>query len=264
MIIRILVAIILVPVVLLTIYSAPAWCFFLLIEVFLVAALWEFFRILKSYSVHGFEFTALATIVSPLIAAQSISLFCLYMMIIPCLLMVRSMGSNRPQSQNLIQVAANLLCFFYLSLPFSLAFHLRLSQDGVSNHELLFILICVWVSDSSGYFVGFWLGKHKVVPYLSPKKSLEGFVASLTIPSLVAFLIQPHVFPGHAPILVTILGCVIGASGIAGDLFESFLKRGIGMKDSSTLIPSHGGVLDRIDSLLFALPFYYFLTRIVL
>ena len=263
MITRLLVAVVFIPVVLLTVSVAPLWCFFLLLEVFLVAALWEFYRLLKDESLRGFELTALLTAASPFVAWLSLLSLYFYLTMIPLLLMVQSMVRTSFQNRNLAQISANVLCFIYLSIPFSLAVRLRVSQDGASGHELAFLLICVWVSDSAGYFVGRSVGQHKVLPRLSPNKSLEGFTASLFAPSLVAALIQPHILPGQSAWGAALLGGVIGGSGIAGDLFESFLKRRAGMKDSSALIPGHGGVLDRLDSLLFVLPAYYFLTRIV-
>ncbi len=265
MIIRLVVAVVLISIVLLTVSAAPVWCFFLLLEIFLVGALWEFFRLFKDYSVRGLRLTALLTVASPVVAGLSSppALFS-YLAVVPLLLMTRSLARNSSHHRNLPEVGSNVLCFSYLSLPFSLAVLLRVSDDGASGHELAFLLICVWVSDSAGYLVGRSLGRHKVTPRLSPNKSLEGFAASLAIPPLIAVLIQPHILPHQSPVGAAMLGAAIGGSAITGDLFESFLKRGADMKDSSALIPGHGGILDRIDSLLFALPAYYFLTRVLL
>ena len=260
--VRLAVAAVLIPVVLLTLYLGPLWLWVLLVEVFLVAALWEFFRLLDQFSLRGFEITAVATCLSPIVWAACRSYVPVFLLSIPVLLLARSFWRGAAGGSVLPRAGVNILCFFYLGVPFSLAVLAGESESAASHgHELVFVLICVWLSDSAGFFVGRKIGRHKVTPRLSPNKSMEGFVAALIAPGLAAVLLHPLLFSGPPTVSAAILGSLIGAAAIGGDLFESFLKRRAGIKDSSALLPGHGGVLDRIDSLLFALPCYYLLER---
>jgi phosphatidate cytidylyltransferase len=121
----------------------------------------------------------------------------------------------------------------------------------------LMLIATVIVSDSSQYYTGRSLGRHALAPAISPKKTVEGAVGGLVVGTLFAVLAGHRLFP-TAPIgRLIALGIAIVILGICGDLFESRLKRAAGMKDSSSLIPGHGGVLDRIDALLFAAPAFF-------
>ncbi|MEO7252195.1 MAG: phosphatidate cytidylyltransferase [Arenimonas sp.] len=121
----------------------------------------------------------------------------------------------------------------------------------------LYALFIIWVADSGAYFVGSRIGKHKLAPRISPGKSWEGFVGGLLSSLLLACLAFAllGLSLDSLPALLLLTG-VTTVFSVAGDLFESLLKRHAGSKDSSDLIPGHGGVLDRIDSLLAALPIF--------
>jgi len=96
---------------------------------------------------------------------------------------------------------------------------------------------------------------------VSPAKTIEGAIGGLVAAAIAGFLIGPRVLPEVSPAVAALVGVALAVAGIAGDLFESLLKRGVGVKDSSALIPGHGGVLDRIDAQLFAAPVFYLLLR---
>lgn len=123
----------------------------------------------------------------------------------------------------------------------------------VAGHPmgLLVILTPVWAGDIAAYFVGRRYGRHKLAPAVSPGKSWEGAAANLVAAVALGAILSPLVpsLPAWRPILAAV---AIGVFGQAGDLFESALKRSAGLKDSSSLLPGHGGILDRVDSLLFA------------
>ncbi|OGS37430.1 MAG: hypothetical protein A2293_10875 [Elusimicrobia bacterium RIFOXYB2_FULL_49_7] len=129
---------------------------------------------------------------------------------------------------------------------------------------LLTLLLAVWGSDSLAFFVGKAFGKHPLHPRLSPKKTVEGLIGSI-MGSMIGVLIGRSFFEPHFPSLsgALVVGLAIGIFGQAGDLFESLLKRSCGVKDSSSLFPGHGGVLDRIDALLFCAPIYYYLLLVL-
>ena len=125
---------------------------------------------------------------------------------------------------------------------------------------LLLILIVV-ASDTAQYYAGRAYGRHLLAPALSPKKTLEGAIGGLVAGSVALALLGHWWWPDAPAVLRAGLGVVLAALGITGDLFESMLKRAAGVKDSAALIPGHGGVLDRIDALLFAAPVYYTVVR---
>jgi phosphatidate cytidylyltransferase len=117
------------------------------------------------------------------------------------------------------------------------------------------------VSDSAQYYTGRAFGKRPLSPAISPKKTVEGAVGGVVFGTLAMVAGASRVFPSTPLWALVLLGAVISLLGIVGDLFESLLKRSAGVKDSSHVIPGHGGVLDRIDSWLFAAPVYYVFVR---
>lgn len=129
-----------------------------------------------------------------------------------------------------------------------------------------FPLLITWINDSLAYFVGRAIGKHKLIPRVSPGKTVEGGIAGLmggiiTAVVLGRLLLGPQLGIAASPFLWALAGAVVAAAAQVGDLAESLLKREAGVKDSGTLLPGHGGVLDRFDALFFAIPVAYWLLR---
>ena len=124
---------------------------------------------------------------------------------------------------------------------------------------ILAIFIMLWANDTLAFLIGKWLGKKKLFERLSPKKTIEGFVGGLVGSVAAGIILSVY----HHEINIgywIVLSFVISVAGTFGDLFESMLKRNAGVKDSGNVIPGHGGVLDRLDSFLFAAPFVFFCT----
>lgn len=158
------------------------------------------------------------------------------------------------------QVAASFMGVFYTFVPWRFAIDLR----AVSVHLLFFALALNWVGDSAAYYVGRAIGKHKLAPSVSPGKSWEGAVASV-VGAIVFGLLYLGRFVPQIPLWeVAVIAAIANVAGQLGDLAESALKRGAGLKDSGNLLPGHGGFLDRLDSSLFALPVVYALYRALL
>ena len=132
----------------------------------------------------------------------------------------------------------------------------------MAGREAVLVLIgTVAVSDTAQYYAGRSFGRRPLAPRASPKKTIEGAVGGLVVAPARAHRGGHYWLPGLDPLRLGLLGVLLVAAGIIGDLFESMLKRAADMKDSSHLIPGHGGVLDRIDALLFAAPIFYFFIR---
>jgi phosphatidate cytidylyltransferase len=156
-----------------------------------------------------------------------------------------------------------LLLFGLLYLPLLLG-HLALLRGLPFGREWIFlVLLIVMAGDTAAYFTGVTLGRRKLYPAISPNKSIEGAIGGLAGSLVGALVAKFGFFPALTLPDCLILGIFLGVLGQLGDLFESMLKRSFGVKDSGTIIPGHGGMLDRLDSLLFAIPpaYYYALLR---
>ena len=174
-----------------------------------------------------------------------------------------------PLPRVLGETAAGLFLLIYIVFPLTLLFELWKRDDGVAL--LLFLFLCVWTGDIAALYVGKNFGKRKLAPQLSPNKTWEGAFASVGASALFGMgLIWLGEYFSRSGSTFTrlhtsepwwqslILAVVLNVAAQLGDLLESALKRGVGVKDSGTLLPGHGGILDRIDALLLAAPALWF------
>ncbi len=152
----------------------------------------------------------------------------------------------------------SLVITAYIYIPFLIAHLMMIRLLPQGNSWLLLIMFIVMTNDAAAYYIGSAIGKHRLYEAVSPKKSIEGALGGLAGSLVGAFLAKSIFFSqlGYADIIITAL--VIGVIGQLGDLFESLLKRSFGVKDSGSIFPGHGGVLDRMDSILFAAPVTYY------
>jgi phosphatidate cytidylyltransferase len=170
---------------------------------------------------------------------------------------VITLATRRPIVEAL--PAAGISSSGLLLVAFPLTYAIRLHAFGSEGPRLLlFVLVLIWASDSAAYFAGRAFGKHPLAPHLSPKKTWEGSVAGFVSSILVAFAFMRWL---SVPIVILLGAAAVGnIAGQVGDLLESAYKRSAGVKDSGALLPGHGGMLDRIDALILAIPvvWYYF------
>jgi phosphatidate cytidylyltransferase len=135
---------------------------------------------------------------------------------------------------------------------------IRLRNDFPEGYKLVyFLLLVVWLGDSGAYYVGRQFGKHKLSPRISPKKTVEGLIGGVSASVIAAVVIHFTFFPAFPILHAVIAGVILSICGVIGDLAESMWKRSAAVKDSGTLIPGHGGFLDRFDSILFTAPILY-------
>lgn len=158
----------------------------------------------------------------------------------------------------------SLVCFGFLYVPLLMAhlMLLRLDQDGVK--WIFLLLVIVMTGDSAAYYIGSTLGRRKLYPAVSPNKSIEGALGGLAGSLAGAVLFRQLVFPELSLLHCVVVTLPAAAMGQLGDLFESLLKRSCGVKDSGTIVPGHGGILDRLDSILFAAPVLYYYLHFVI
>jgi phosphatidate cytidylyltransferase len=155
-------------------------------------------------------------------------------------------------------VAADLLAPVYAGAPLGMLVVIHALYGWRATLLLVGLII---VSDSSQYYVGRAFGRHPLAPAISPKKTVEGAVGGVVFGTASMLIVGSWVLPSASLPALGVLGATIVVLGICGDLFESRLKRTAGVKDSSALIPGHGGALDRLDALLFAAPAFYVYLR---
>jgi phosphatidate cytidylyltransferase len=302
---RVLTAVVLIPVVLLILFKAPAWLFGLFIVVVGLISTSEFLHIAEGHGLVPFRRLTLLWVGGVLLAAaatvtemprnsamtllwEAIQSLVPVFLAFPFLFLLR--GMIRSDLRTVLPGAAvSTFAFAYTCLPFLLVMFLRWSYSSGAA-LLLYLLLVVWAGDIAAYYVGRSFGRRRLAPRISPQKSWEGAVASLVFSAVVGSLVLRH-FLGVQDLLVRLsVAPAIGESytvrfsgrnisiGLAlllsvginvaaqlGDLVESMLKRGAGVKDSGNLLPGHGGLLDRIDALLFAAPvlWYYATFRLI-
>lgn len=219
----------------------------------------EFFHMIKLAHYNPYDFVGLfVALLFPILA-----LFNSYTLLLSTAILYALVLSVLYIASPHVTIADTALSFFapmYTSLLFSHIVLLRCSQPNFSAAVLTLVVMCsVWANDISAYFVGCNFGKHPLAPTISPHKSIEGFYGGLAASVAVWFCIYyfglVHISLGYA----LICGLVVGIVSVIGDLFESRIKRSVHLKDSGTIMPGHGGLLDRSDSMLFGCTAAYFL-----
>lgn len=238
-----------------TVFFAPNWFFFLVVEAFSLVALYEFYEMAEKKGIFINKFLGLvfgATLPFSLyFQGESV----IILVTILCLFIFNF--HRRLKTNSLMSTAVTVFGIFYISFLFS--FFAKVKHLEYGTEWVFYILLVTKMGDAAAYFVGTKFGKHPLIPHISPHKTIEGAVANFftcIIVSLLSFLYIPNVGWQH----FLILGIVLGVLSQLGDLAESLIKRDVGVKDSGH-IPGLGGVLDILDSLLFTVPFtHYYLT----
>jgi len=258
---RILSGLVMIPVMLGMLWYAPSWALLLLIEAVLAAACVEYAGLVQQSGV------AVPRIVATVAAGLACAAVAwpglpadLILIAVILAASVAVLVAFPPAPHVPATAAATLFPVLYLGLPLGMVVMIR---DGWGREVLLLVLLVVWVSDTAQFYTGTLLGRHRLAPGISPKKSIEGAVGGVVAGIGVMVGLGRLWLPGIGAPLLAAIGAGLVALGIAGDLFESLLKRSANVKDSSGLIPGHGGVLDRIDALLFVVPGFYLVLKLI-
>ena len=165
------------------------------------------------------------------------------------------------RAKSLTDSSTSVVAGLYVGVPLGML--VALHQVGGPSMAL-FLIGTIAVSDVAQYYSGKLFGKHLLAPEISPKKTIEGAIGGLLFGVVFVVLVGEYIFPFVKLALLIPMAVAIVLLGICGDLFESRLKRSAGVKDSGTIIPGHGGLLDRLDALLFATPgFYFFINQLM-
>jgi len=264
---RILMALWGIPLILLLSYLG-GYYFLALILIINGMSLWEFYTIYQTqqyyaYRKMGVFLSTLLLLVSffftleiELIALGTVMVF----------LLLRHLKISEPSSS--INTVFTISGIFYITFFLSLLLHLRMhvnrwiapeSTDNIAGNYFIILWAAIWFCDTAAYFGGRFLGRHKLAPQTSPNKTIEGGISGLLGALLMFVVLGSILMPALNPAYLWISGFIVGIFGQLGDLVESRFKRDAGVKDTSALLPGHGGFFDRFDSLIFVSPFIFVL-----
>jgi phosphatidate cytidylyltransferase len=293
---RVLTAAVLIPIVLLLVLRAPIPVIALAAALVALLAVEELLKLAEAYNIRPFRwptylfvgllflFLALEPAHQPLVAT-AIFLYTVGFASAVAPFVFLTVGARRMDLRTGFPAAAvSVFAFAYIALP--LGFLVEIREQWAGALLLLYLLLLVWIGDISAYFVGRFLGRHRMSPRISPNKTWEGALASLIASLVVGILLANHALPISSALLnahlmeprdgyfalekpplgpTLLLSAAINVAAQLGDLVESLIKRGAGVKDSGVILPGHGGMLDRIDALLFAAPvvWYYAAWRVM-
>lgn len=256
---RWLTGIIALPILVYLIGSQHRWPLYIVLYIAAVAALTEFYR-LNGALLPNFVRWASYLLTLALFAA----VYLRQILLVPVVVSLWALGPMTyymlthpaPDQQWTWAVAKSVLGPVYIGIPLSMLLHIdRFYPSG--NMWVLYLLVVVFASDTGAFYFGRLLGRHKLHPKISPGKTWEGAIGGL-VSSIFAALVFVRVMPIHrAASVLLMLAASLCIAGQVGDLAESMLKRNHGVKDTGSILPGHGGILDRIDGLLFSIPILY-------
>ncbi|HWR17595.1 MAG TPA: phosphatidate cytidylyltransferase [Terriglobales bacterium] len=291
---RVLTAIVLIPVVLLAVFRAPSWLFAALVGAVALLATREFVDLAKHYNVTPFRMPTYAGIAlmflalivrafqaqTPTLATEALFLIVFTAFAFGAFIYLVVGMMRRDLATSYPAAAASFFALGYCGVPLLLLANVR--QQWAGAFLILYLFLVVWTGDTAAYYVGRAIGRHKMAPRVSPGKSWEGGIASFFGSIGIGVLVFSYARPISEALLsaklieqwqgymaptpplwqVVVLSGSLNVAAQLGDLVESLLKRGAGVKDSGTLLPGHGGVLDRIDALLFAVPVLWYFAAL--
>lgn len=213
----------------------------------------------REYLIKGLFISVPAFLVSPFIAAgilsESILLIPVLILILVLISELYSKGSKHFESLSKLLLMAVYTTMPYVFIVFS-AFSKSEGFSGFSPDLVAAFFVLLWINDTGAYLTGIAFGKHKLFERISPKKTWEGFVGGVAL-TIVAAWFTGVLLGSYSQADWVVAGLIISVFGTFGDLFESQLKREAGIKDSGSILPGHGGFLDRFDGLTFAFPVFY-------
>jgi len=251
---RLIVAVVLLPLFYLYVMYLPSVYFFFLLVIISLLAMAEFYSM---YHVTGILKYACLLLGVSILGVSYISMDLLsdaVMISVMTVLVIRLLARRNPLS-SLYDISPPVIGLFYVA-GFC-AFQTRIRKLG--PEWIIFLYACVWMSDSLAYYFGTLFGKRKLYAEVSPNKTVAGAVGSLVGGVMAALFFRAVMIPSLALSYAVSIGIIIGTVSIIGDLVESMFKRDARVKDSSVMIPGHGGILDKIDGVLFAGPMLYWI-----
>jgi phosphatidate cytidylyltransferase len=256
---RVLSALVLLPLVVGAVWFLPPWATLALATVAAILSLAEYARIVGAMGVRIPVAVTAAAVVSVCVTVGAGHPWTDVILMSAVLVVGALAVAHGTTDPGLLRgAAAAVFAIAYIGLPLGAIAAVR---AFAGREAVILLMVTIVISDSAQYYCGRAFGRTLLAPAISPKKTREGAIGGLIFGTAAMAVGGRWVFPDAPLPLLVIVAATITALGMVGDLFESMLKRSAGVKDSSHLIPGHGGVLDRIDSWLFAAPLYYVFVR---
>ena len=249
------------------IYSTKS--FFVLFGIFLIIAVYEFCSLVKLNFVFPIILSASAYSSIVYLSIYDIKLnknFDLSILAATLLVSVKCIVLLFDNIKKELDVVSKYLFVIgYLLFPFIIITKIPFGTRGYNPKIIIGIFILIWTNDTFAYIVGKSIGKHKLFERISPKKTIEGFVGGIIFATIAGFLISKYYIEGSKFNQYIWIGfaLIVGVFGTIGDLIESKFKRIAGVKDSGKIMPGHGGILDRLDSVIFVAPFIFLFYQIL-
>ena len=250
--------------------------FLILFGIFLIISLFEFCNLIQVNKlfpiIFGTALYVLITILSNYDSHKTLNVQTLDIVILTTTLLI-SIKCIVFLFDNNIQTISNLSKYLYLlgyiTLPFVFITKISFGVNDYNPKIIIGLFILIWTNDTFAYIVGKSIGKHKLFEKISPKKTIEGFFGGLLFAIFAGYLISMYLikpssqFSDKSILIWMIIAAIVGVIGTIGDLIESKFKRIAGVKDSGKIMPGHGGVLDRLDSVIFVAPFIFLFYKIL-
>jgi phosphatidate cytidylyltransferase len=268
---RILTAIVALPILLYTVWSHSPYFFVALTAIAIVLALAEFYSLAAKV---GCKPESLAGYIAGLVVSAGFvldepALTVAALVVVTIAALAAAMLHSDDIKSSLVSVSATVFGVIYVALLAGCLIGVRMVPDApraegahIAGKLLTTFFAIVMLTDTGAYYTGRSIGRHKLAPRISPGKTIEGAIGGFVMAVVAALLCKLSFFREIPTSHALVLGAIIGAIGQIGDLAESMLKRAAGVKDSGAILPGHGGMLDRVDSLLFCAPVLYYYSRL--
>ncbi|MFW6132021.1 MAG: phosphatidate cytidylyltransferase [Candidatus Aminicenantaceae bacterium] len=259
---RIPTALILIVLVFCIIQFLSGLAFFLILQAIILVSLFEFYHISrkKNLSPKGI----LGAIISLTISFSFFfDDFSLTLALFACFVLISLyflISTNRIEKLTNYHSSLTVTFFGAIYLSLTLSFFYLIKQEK-GPFYIYFLLVVIIIGDTGAYLIGKFFGRHKMFPIASPKKTWEGSMGGILFATLIAFLAQKLILTDVLLWKAVVCGVFIHGIAQISDPFESLFKRAVGVKDSSRILPGHGGILDRLDSYILATPFYYYIIK---
>ncbi len=240
--------------------------FFAVFFLVVIAGIYELNGLLEAAQIKTNFLSALSigvfVYVATFLTQSGISDFAVFYLLIPIVLLVFIKELFDMDDKPLERIGSSLLCAVYIGVPLAMLNSLAFVK-GIYHFELpLAVFILVWINDTGAYLSGVSIGKHKFFERISPKKTWEGTVGGFLLTLMGGYVISLFWKDLNVVQWIT-LGGIVSIMAVLGDLIESLFKRSIGIKDSGNIFPGHGGVLDRFDAVIFAIPMAVFYIEVI-